>query len=149
MASGDALLNRASEISAEIAEAKAVPNERGYTMDGGKTVGTVRWSRTLKDDAGEVLARTEDGLPFAAVRAFGKGLVFVCGADFGHTYENAAQYKHAELMLAGLDRLYVPIVRVKEIVLQPAGRKLDFKWSGKSATVEIARLDLYDILEIR
>ncbi len=182
-----------------------VPNERGYTMDGGKTVGTVQWSRTLKDDAGEVLARTEDGLPFAAVRAFGKGRVFVCGADFGYTYENVAQYKHAELLLAGLDRLYVPIVRVKEIVgavetsvlekdgklfvqlvnvngehanlrsytvptippvvdlkleltlkskpkeivLQPAGRKLDFKWSGKSATVEIARLDLYDILEIR
>jgi len=151
-----------------------VPNERGFTMDGGKTVGGLQWSRTLRDRDGEILATTEKNEPFAAVRAFGKGRVAVCGADFGSSYENTAQCRQAELMLAMLDRLYTPVARVTRVtgsvetsVLEKDGKlfvqlvNANGDHSNPRAYTEatippvmdlkldVGRVDLHDILEIR
>ena len=90
-----------------------VENQRLFTLDGVRS-GSLQWSRTLRDDAGEVIARTRVGnRPFAAIRPFGEGRVAVVGSDVGYSYENAGQYLQRELVSTMVDRLHAVSARVE------------------------------------
>lgn len=90
-----------------------VENQRLFTLDGVRS-GSLQWSRTLRDDAGEVIARTRVGnRPFAAIRPFGEGRVAVIGSDVGYSYENAGQYLQRELVSTMVDRLHAVSARIE------------------------------------
>ncbi len=93
-----------------------VRHQRCFTLDG-RTSGAFQRTCSLKDDGGDVVARTtEKHLPFAAVRTFGKGRVAVVGADVGNSYEQSGQYLQRKLVASLLDNLQGVSAKVESAV---------------------------------